>query len=332
MTIFTSESKKKRLPRIRQEGMELPGFRLTTRDIEIMKAVADYRALTTDQIEALLFNPSFFEQKLNQDFQKPHAPTRCSYRLQKLYHYGYLKREDIPQRLSEGRKPYVYFLDTKGLNFLTHHELLEDEEISLRDKVYSVSYPFLQHLLDTNTIRIVFTLAAYAQGWRISNWIDEKTLKQDQNVDVVAIKSSEGKISKASVVPDAYFTLETPQASYNFFLELDRSTETGEYSTFGRRDFARKMRIYGAYLTPQLDGMSLFEKRYNTKQVRILTITTGERRVANLKTLTERVGGKNRFWFSWMKQCTPTTILTGAIWQIASREGLYELVAENAKG
>ncbi len=332
-TIYISESTHKRLPRKRQEGMELPGFRLTKRDIEIIKAVFSYRALTTTQIEALLFNSSYFEQQLKTGVQKPHSPTRCSYRLQKLYHYGYLRREEIPQRLMDGRKPYVYFPDTKALNFLAYHEMLDDEENTLHDKVYSASYPFLQHLLDVNTIRIILILAAKLKGWEVSNWIDEKTLKQGQNLDVVTIKSHEGKVSKASVVPDGFFTLKKGSSSYSFFLELDRSTETGEYSTFGRRDFARKIRTYRAYLTPQPDGTSLFEKRYGINKIRILTITTGEKRVANLKEITEKVGGANRYWFTWMKQCTPDTILSEEIWQIASREGLFSLIpAKKAEG
>jgi hypothetical protein len=306
--------------------MELPSFRLTKRDIEIIKAVYFYRALTTTQIEALLFKSSYFEQQLKTGVQQAHSPTRCNYRLQKLYHYGYLRREELPQRLMDGRKPYVYFPDIKALNFLAHHELLDDEENTMRDKVYSASYPFLQHLLDINTIRIVLILAAKREGWEVSNWIDEKTLKQAQNLDVVTIKSHEGKISKASVIPDGFFTLKKGSMSYSYFLELDRSTETGEYSTFGRRDFARKIRTYGAYLTPQADGTSMFEKRYHLNQVRILTITTGEKRVDNLKMITERVGGANRYWFTWMKQCTPDTILSKEIWQIASREGLYSLM------
>jgi hypothetical protein len=58
----------------------------------------------------------------------------------------------------------------------------------------------------------------------------------------------------------------------------------------------------------------------------VLTVTTGERRLANLKKITEEAGGKSRFWFTTFEQLTSNTALNQPIWQIAGREGEYSLV------
>src|SRR5690349_4276988 len=94
--------KKSRLPRLRQEGVELPPVRVTVRDAAILAAVYQYRALTTPQIEYLFFTTE--EPKRKREKISP----RCQHRLQLLYHHGYLYRDEQPQKLSEGRLPYVY--------------------------------------------------------------------------------------------------------------------------------------------------------------------------------------------------------------------------------
>jgi predicted transcriptional regulator len=89
---------KQRLPQLQRASKDtLPSFRLTERDIEIIQAVYAYRALTTDHIETLLFSPS--------------THSRCLFRLKNLYHHGFLLRTEQPQSLTEGRKPFVYWLD-----------------------------------------------------------------------------------------------------------------------------------------------------------------------------------------------------------------------------
>lgn len=62
---------------------ERPSFRLTARDVEILKAVHDYRALTTEQIKALFFAHSLSSGTVN---------SRCRLRVRDLYHHGSLLR------------------------------------------------------------------------------------------------------------------------------------------------------------------------------------------------------------------------------------------------
>src|SRR5690348_8049906 len=84
---------------VQREKKTRAGFRLTARDAAICQAVAEYRALTSPQIEKLLFPSATPKSGLK-------INPRCQSRLQHLFRLGYLTREEQPQKLSEGRLPY----------------------------------------------------------------------------------------------------------------------------------------------------------------------------------------------------------------------------------
>jgi hypothetical protein len=58
---------------------------------------------------------------------------------------------------------------------------------------------------------------------------------------------------------------------------------------------------------------------------RVLTITTGEKRAQHLRQITEKNGGKAKYWFTTFDIVSPATILTAPIWTVASWEGKYSL-------
>lgn len=297
----------------RADPSALPRFRLTDRDREIVQAVYSFRALSAAQVEALLFQP-----EKGQDH--PTKTTRCQLRLKLLYHTGYLFRDEQPQKLSEGRKPLVYFLDRKGAELIPEIAGNPSEVTNTRRQDRNLSQLFLDHLLSTNDVRVAITVAAKHQAWDIETWLDDTTLKKAHMGEYVMLKSEQGKLQQATVVPDGYFILNTGEYVYHHFLEIDRRTVTGEASNSGKRDWARKVR---AYLEYYRSGQ--YEKRYHTQGLRILTVTTGERRLANLREITERAGGKARFWFTTFDKVTAVTVLTASIWQVAGKEGLHSL-------
>jgi len=88
----------------------LPGFRLTQRDEQIIRAVYGYRALTTDQIAALFFPASTLHSPATPGRNFPVPNSRCLARLRYLFHASFLHRFEQPQTLTEGRKPLVYVL------------------------------------------------------------------------------------------------------------------------------------------------------------------------------------------------------------------------------
>lgn len=205
---------------------------------------------------------------------------------------------------------------------VAHHLGIEEDALDWDPKRSQLSPLFLDHLLATNDVRIAVTLAAARHGFKIVTWLDEQTLKSDQMKDYVTLTGPQGGEQKAAVVPDGYFALHAGDYIYDYFLEIDRRTVTREATAWGKRDWARKVSAYLAYY-----HTGQYQKRYQTKSLRILTVTTGDTRLANLKATTEAVGGKSRFWFTTFALATPERILTEPIWQVAGRNGLRTLTS-----
>lgn len=310
-----SEKKKpdKRLPQLqRVHNQMLPSLRLTPRDTAILLAVYQYRALTTPQIEELFFSsdhPKAASSKPN---------TRCQYRLQLLHLHGYLAREEQPQKRIEGNKPFMYFLDKRGAQLV--EELLDGEDLDWNPREHSVSNLFLEHLIHTNDVRVAINTVASQHNFTITTWLDDRTLKRRQMTDIVTLVGPNGGRQKAAVVPDGYFVLDTGSHVYNHFLEVDLRTVTGVASKWGRRDWARKVCTYLEY-----HRSGRYQERYKTQGLRILTVTTGEKRLANLKAITEKVGGRQRFWFTTFEQVRASDVLVDPIWRVASSKDLRAL-------
>lgn len=303
----------------RPPAADLPPFRLTKRDTEIVKAIYQYKALTTHQVEALLF-------PADDPLAVYGKRTKCQERLRKLYQYGYVWRDEIPTKRSEGMKPFVYWLDEKGAQLLLDLLAMDPEEIEWDPDDRNVSAQGFTHLMATNDTWVAIQAAARITGLQIKRWIDDRTLQREHNKagERVTIKGARGKQVEISVVPDGYFHLWTDKHHLHHFIEIDRGTTTVRSRTqknWAKKTYERKVKGYLAY-----KESGQFERRYGAKNFRMLTVTTSQRRLDGLKEITEQVGGKNMFWFTTFEQVTPDAIFSQAIWQVAGRDGFFKLV------
>lgn len=301
-----------RLPRTRRAvESDRPPFRLTQRDLDVIDAVWRYRALTTPQLVALLFGGG--RQTLRV----------CQRRLQRLFHHGLLARVEQPSLISDGSKPFLYLLDKIGARLLSKQRGVGEDELDWQPWSNAVGAPYLDHLLSTNDIRIAVALASAREGWTIPVWYDDKSLRSYQMKDYVTIRDDREGDRRAAVVPDGYFKLQTSDDTYNFFLEIDKRTVTAESSVSSRRDWSRKIKVYLAYY--RSGG---YERRYGTTDMRLLTVTTGDKRLSNLMEITGRIAGnqESRFWFTTFERVTSSSVLTESIWNIAGRSGYHAIV------
>ena len=271
-----------RLPRHRRaKPEERPGLRLTARHREVIRAVAGYRALDRRQIQTLLF-PS---------------KSTTNYSLRRLYQHGYLERKMIPVEYGDGMRPAVYTLGRKGAELVGAGGWTK--------KADKVAFLFLEHLLCTNGVRIAVKLSAHRHGWAVREWRDERELK-GARIDYVQVPSERsGRRQNVPVIPDGYFILDLGGRRAHFFLEVDRGT-------MALRRFRTKVDAYLAYVR---SGM--YQRRYRTRSLRVLTVTTGETRMRNLRSVTERAGGNELCWFCTFGQATAQRILTEPIWLVA---------------
>ena len=135
----------------------------TQRDREIVAAVSTHRALTSDQLSLLFWG----DRKAN---------SRCRLRMRLLADHGYLERAEQPVALSEGRRPLVYFLGKRGLALAADVRGVPERSIDWKKEHNDVRWPFLEHLLATNEIRVRLEVAAPAAGFTVLEWLDDKTL------------------------------------------------------------------------------------------------------------------------------------------------------------
>lgn len=293
-----------------------PQFRLTPRDRAIVRDVYRCRALTAAQIERLHWTTCSSGPS---DGQEGATNTRCLHRLKLLSTAHFLYRADI-HLLTEGRRPYVYFLDKRGAELLVATDEVAPEELQWNEWQRDRTSLFLVHLLATNDIRIAVEQACRRQNVAVEQWIDEFTLKRDHHGETVAIAGPRGGTQTVTVIPDSYFVLTTAQARHHQFMEVDMATETGIASS-GRPDWGRKIDAYQAYYRS-----GKYQARYHTASLRVLTITVGEKRLAHLKQITEERGGKSRYWFTTFQRAITADILTAPIWQKAASDGLFSLL------
>lgn len=276
----------------RHQRTEQPGaIRLVERDDAILRAVAAYHLLSQDQLERLFFGSRSAAQRV----------------LARLYHHAYLDRRFLP--VVAGRSPTLYVLDWRGLDRLRAAGDANFESYHLLKRVKS---EFLAHTMAINDVRIAVTLGAKRHDCRLMRWISESALKADY--DRVTIATTAGEWRAVSLIPDGYFTLVTPRGIANCFLELDRGTMT-------TARFKDKVRAYTAYY--RSGG---FEARYQAKAMRVLTVVTSPKRLANLKAATEAAGGQRPFWFALLTDVTPETILDQPVWQVATQTAKATLI------
>ncbi len=308
-------SKTQRLSqRQRVQASRLPGFRLTDRDRAILAAVHAYRALTTKQIQRLFFPAS-------SDTQPTAINSRCLHRLKLLYHHRFLLRGEQPQLLAQGRKPFIYFLDRAGAELIARLAGCAVRDLDWRPGEDRVGHLFLDHLLATNDVRIAVHLAARTHGFPIERWLDEKTLKSSHMKETVTLVGPKGAEQQAAVVPDGYSCIQIGRRSLHLFYEIDMSTVTGASRTWHRRTWARKVAAYLAYYRS-----GQYHERYHTKGMRVLCVTTGAKRLAHLKEITERAGGKARFWFTTFAEIENGDVLADPIWSIGGRKKRAALI------
>lgn len=286
---------------------------LTSRDVEILQALWTARYLTAVQLQAL-----FWRESRGGQFGQTKA---CQRRLRQLTEHDLVRRIEQPVKRGEGPRPYIYALNKGGAELLVAELGIASDEVDWKPREAESNYPFLEHLLATNDFRIALTLACERQGFTLETWLDEKMLKSEEMRDYVLLAGMAGAQQQVAVIPDGFFVLQADNRRARCCVEVDRGMVTVTPTAAWQRGWTQKVR---AYLEYQASGA--YEKRYGSKNLWVLTVTTSERRLQHMKQATEEVGGDFRFWFATFDQISPETILTEKIWYQAGSNILHCLL------
>src|SRR5258708_3834862 len=270
-------------------------MRLTERDKQIILAVYEYRVLTLDQLHKLIFRNI--------------TDTRLVQRsLARLYHHKFLARVFLP--VLAGSSPTMYVLDKKGAELLRSDFGLEDLNWYPSSKTLKTT--FLDHTTAINDFRISITSACDAPGYQLQEWVTENSVKA--HIDHVTVRGKSGKTREIPIVPDSYFIVDTPRGRAHFFLELDRGTMT-------TKSFRSKIEGFLEYY-----ASGAYERHYQTQSLTILTVTTTQKRLNNLKRVTEAAGGTDWFLFGVLDELTSDVVLTSPLWKPATQDKLVALI------
>lgn len=269
-------------------------MQLTERDIAIVEGVHRFRVLRQDQIQQLYFGPR--------------NKSGAQRRLERLYDHGFLERRFLPVMV--GRSPTLYVLDRRGADLL--RAARGYDELVWYGSSKQLKTDFLEHTLAINDVLVAVTLACRQLGYELETWHTESQLKA--RIDRVTVHTASGRRESVPVVPDSFFTVIAHGRRYPFFLELDRGT-----MTLAR--FKTKVQGYTAYYRS-----GAYQERYGLRSMRVLTVTLGEERLAHLKAATERVGGREWFWFALLDELRPETVLGAPVWWVAQREERASLI------
>lgn len=292
--------KKSRLPRFERVASP-PKMILTSRDLEILKAVCEYRLLTREQVETLLFRP-----ERGQDHATKTSIARKRLRL--LFQHGYLDRIPMPTgRTRWGWRP-VYRLTHRGSSVVAEHfkDVAATYQNHRRPELTAL---FLDHALRISDIRIAFSQAAARCGYRIVEWLDDWHLKRQAVKDSVTLHRVNESQETVAVIPDSFVFLQLGHLAARFYLEVDMATMTN-------KRWKTRVLAYRKYVES-----GKYKERYHAQSLRILTVTTSIERMKNLKRTTESAGGGRLFWFTTFDQVQSRNILKDPIWHIAGDLG-----------
>lgn len=269
---MTNTTARKRLQRFERPTERLP-LLLTQRDIYIIRLVALFRLLRSDQIQEIVDG----------------SDQQILRRLQRLWAAGYLDR---PRNQTEyyvaGSLPLVYALGDLGARFLNRTDAANFPEGNgrWRQKNKSVTNPFIKH-----TIAIADVHVAILRGVRErigTALIDANALiarfpsapaKRERAFQWTGRVTHEGATYTVSANPDYVFALATREIAMRaYIVEVDRGTMTIETDDFNQSSILRKF-------LAQVQGLrdKRHEQQFGWKAMRILYVAPSPARADNMR-------------------------------------------------
>lgn len=242
-------------------------------------------------------------------------------RLQQLFHAEYLDRPE--QQLNrwwvkgEATKHYVYGLGLEGHKLLypeLHRKGAPTTDWRLKNRRAQSLY--MDHRLALSEVMLSFVVAAEGINAQVLAWSEGKEFHRATRLpDYVQLDTRTGAVD-APLNPDAYFMLAAGDGHReHFFLEVDRGTEPITRTTWRRTHVYRKFAAYWQVYRTRL------AERVEIPSFRVLTVTTSETRVENMRTLARAMDPKQKgsalFLFTTFDTITldePAPSLTAPVW------------------
>jgi hypothetical protein len=292
-----------RLPRYRRSASP-PPFQLTGRDVRMLEHLYALRLLDREQLQRLEFSAG--------------GASACKRRLTLLFHNGFVDRRYAPRAVPYGAPRSAYCLDRRGADLIAARRGVRIDDLDWRrdDTVREVF--FLSHTLATNDVYIAFAIACDAALHELE-WLSERDLRRELSGKLV---SAAGAADLPAPIPDAHASIDTPDVTFGFAVELDRGSVE-------EKRIRQKVHAYGAWL-----GSGDYARRFPAAALRVLFVVDAaqlsQARLARLLSWCEAERGASLFWFTEHSRLLQSDILRDVIWRVAGRGGLHALLPGGA--
>ena len=266
----------------------LPSFRLTDRDQRILATIHAYDGLMSlSQLDRLFFSGK--------------GRTQPRYRLRLLQKHGLLAgpHRSMLHRVPRGET--LYWLTPNGARVVAglQGKGLDDIRWQRKPRV-----SLFAHHLAINEVRIAVTKACEAgSDTELIQWLPESEFWA--TAEPVCYIDGAGKRRNRRVIPDGFFALKAfrKQHSLGYLVEVDMGTEDNPR-------FAREKARPGiAYLEEDI-----FFEQTGLRHGRWLIITSGQKRLHNMKRQLERLEHKRKFLLTAATELDESSILDKPIW------------------
>lgn len=285
-----------RLPRFSRDPRQKPPFALQSRDVAIIRLVAQHRVISSGDIQLVVGG----------------SGQGVLRRLQRLYHHGYLDRPRC--QIERGNAPLVHALGQRGAD-LVAQETGQRAIADWSEKNRQLQSRHLEHGLMATRFAVALGYAADSLGTiRLERWYGDGFIRD------AAVVEHRDRQERIPIAPDALFVLrllETGEAIHGL-LEADRST-------MQLSRFIVKLRGYFAWWR---SGRQ--EEVLGAKNCLVLTVTKSAERARNLLGAARSVNsrGTRMFLFCCEREFLPTNSrrILDAIWHTPADESLHSLL------
>ena len=287
-------------------------FRVTPRDVLILRQVARFRFLTTTQIARLV----------------PGSDQRIGRRIRLLFFHGFLdcprvQRQQLAHVFEAGNFPLVYGLALKGAQLIAADVAWVNPGLDWSTNNRRATAPFLAHTIETADVMIGFDWhCGKSAALRLLDHHELLPLMPEANrlprrhhnpfklTPTVSLPGEREPVAIA-VVPDRLFSLASTTQRSNYALELDRGEmDIESRKLIGKSSIRRK--FIGYWHAWRQD---LHTEQWGFKSFRVLFVTPTETRLQNMVTALNKVvpGGSNLFLFTTPQRLATTGAL-GPVW------------------
>ncbi len=273
-------------------------IQLTKRDIRILEGIYTHGGmLSLRQIDRLFFTGR--------------GSAHPRQRMSKLFVNRYVA---MPSPKELHQVPYgetVYWLDERGAEIVAG---LYGETPKTFDYRRDIRWSLVAHDLRVNDVHIAVTQACERdERLELQHWEGESVFRAWP--DIVTYTNERGRQQRRRIIPDSFFHITRDGRDYAFLLELDMATEHNP--RVGRTKILPGL----AYL-----GSEAYRERFRLQYGRWLFVTTGERRMHNMRAQARRMGARGEFYFTTFEQLTPETVLREPIWLMPDRDVPISLI------